>query len=365
MEDLLNKTTDNRNYGIDFLKILSMFFIVILHSLGHGGLLNHVSASSIQYKFVWIIEIIAYCAVDIFGLISGYVSYTKEEKKVKISNFMKLWMQVVFYSLSITIIFYIFKKNSVLKGDFVSAITPISNNLYWYFTAYAGLFVFMPFINKAIRNSDNIFLRKLFYIIILVFSIFDTKYKRFGLSNGYSFAWLLILYVLGAIIKKCDIGKDCKAWETVLFIFALYLITYLNKIFKFKYQGILLSYTSPTVLGVAIMYLIGFSKIKFNNIPKKIIKFGVVSSFTIYLINDNPIFRKYIIKGLFAVMANRTTIEIIIVILGFALSFVILSILVDKIRLFLFIIFHIEILINKFSAMISTLYNRVLHIESN
>ena len=113
------------------------------------------------------------------------------------------------------------------------------------------------------------------------------------------------------------------------------------------------------------MYLIGFSKIKFNNIPKKIIKFGVASSFTIYLINDNPIFRKYIIKGLFAVMANRTTIEIIIVILGFALSFVILSILVDKIRLFLFKIFHIEILINKFSVMISTLYNRVLHIESN
>lgn len=29
-----------RNYGIDLLRFLSMFFVLILHSLGDGGLLK-------------------------------------------------------------------------------------------------------------------------------------------------------------------------------------------------------------------------------------------------------------------------------------------------------------------------------------
>ncbi len=31
------RITKNRNYGIDALRIISMFMVVILHSLGHGG----------------------------------------------------------------------------------------------------------------------------------------------------------------------------------------------------------------------------------------------------------------------------------------------------------------------------------------
>ena len=165
MEKTTDKKNGGRNYGIDLLKILCMFFIVILHCIGHGGLASSTIENSTTYRFVWLMETIAYCAVDIFGLISGYVAYTDEEKKFKISNFIRLWLQVVFYSLSITTIFYFLKENSVLKSEFSNSVTPIAHNLYWYFTAYAALFVFMPLINKAIRNCNNTFLKKMFYII--------------------------------------------------------------------------------------------------------------------------------------------------------------------------------------------------------
>ena len=48
---------DSRNYGIDLLRIVSMFFIVLLHSFGHGGLLNGLDMNSTQYKAVYFFEI--------------------------------------------------------------------------------------------------------------------------------------------------------------------------------------------------------------------------------------------------------------------------------------------------------------------
>ena len=70
---------NKRNYGIDFLRILAMFFVVILHSLGKGGLLDNTVVDSPQYKLVWFMEVCAYCAVNIFALISGYVSFKQKE----------------------------------------------------------------------------------------------------------------------------------------------------------------------------------------------------------------------------------------------------------------------------------------------
>lgn len=62
-----------RNYGIDFLRIISMFMIVILHILGNGGILASVQIGSSNYHLAWILEIASYCAVNCYALISGYV----------------------------------------------------------------------------------------------------------------------------------------------------------------------------------------------------------------------------------------------------------------------------------------------------
>ena len=44
---------NKRNYGIDSLRILSMFYVVILHTLGHGGLLESVKDGTNQFILVW------------------------------------------------------------------------------------------------------------------------------------------------------------------------------------------------------------------------------------------------------------------------------------------------------------------------
>jgi len=358
---------NERNYGIDLLRIVSMSFVVILHCLGQGGILSNAIINSTQYKFSWFIEICAYCAVDIFALISGYVSYTDKEKEVKYSNYINLWLQMVYYGLIVTLIFDIINPSLVSKKDYMIVLFPFANNLYWYFTAYTGLFAISPFLNNGIRNCTEKTMKKIFIIIITYFSIINTITNSFILNNGYSFIWLVLLYILGASIKKCNIGKNLKNYQFICAILGLYFITYLYKIYGLEIsifnlkidKNVLVSYTSPTILGAAILYVINFSKIKFNNFFKKIIKFAASSAFTIYILNNHRLIWEHIIKNMFINLSNQSIIKIFICITGFTSVFVIISILIDKIRILLFEKIHINTILNKINNLLDLLLNKI------
>ena len=362
-----SNTENERNYGIDLLRIISMFFVVILHCLGQGGILQSVAINSIQYKFAWFIEICAYCAVNIFALISGYVSYTDKEKKVKYSNYINIWLQIVFYGLLVTLIFDIINPLLVSTKDYLIVLFPFTNNLYWYFTAYTGLFAIIPFLNNGIRSCSNKTMKKVFIIIITFFSIINIVTNSFNLNGGYSFVWLVLLYILGASIKKCNIGKNLKNYQCIIAVLCLCFITYLYKIYGLKIsilnlkitRNFLVSYTSPTILAIAILYVINFSKLKFNNFSKRIIKFAAPSAFTIYILNNHRLIWDHIMENLFVNISNQSIIKIFICITGFASLFVIISILLDKIRILLFNKIHIKTLVDKIDNLLNALLDKI------
>lgn len=351
---------DTRNYGIDMLRLIAMFFVVVLHCYGQGGILSTVVVDSQQYKIAWFIEIVAYCAVDIFALISGYVSYTEKEKRVNYSKYLNLWFQVVFYGLLINILFDIFNSSFVSIKNYIEVLFPVSFKLYWYFTAYTGLFIIMPLLNSAIRNCSEQLLKKLFIIIIVVFSIYDVLFDVFVLQGGYSFLWIAILYILGAIIKKCNIGYKLKNWHIIFGITILLLITYIYKIYGISFfeitKGTFVSYISPTILGISILYIIGFSKIRFNKTIKNVIRFAAPSAFAVYILNNNMLVWQYIMYGLFINIANSSLIKLVIYPLGFSVLFTIVSIFIDKIRVVIFKLLHV----NEFSICIVKFISKVL-----
>ncbi len=94
--------------GIDLLKIIAMLFITVHHILGHGGVLT--SAQGVAYNLSWFIETMCLCGVNCYAIISGFLGYGK---KHRISRYLMLWFQVVFYCLIITIIFFIIGYNSI------------------------------------------------------------------------------------------------------------------------------------------------------------------------------------------------------------------------------------------------------------
>ena len=103
-----------RNYGIDLLRMLSMFLVCILHILEQGGVIGASKALSAQYETAWFMDIAAFCAVNCFALISGYVCI---DAKYKYSNGIMLYLKVIFYTLVITALFAIIKPDTVGAGD--------------------------------------------------------------------------------------------------------------------------------------------------------------------------------------------------------------------------------------------------------
>ena len=73
--------------GIDLLRIISMFFVVMLHVIGHGGILDNVAMFSVNYQLLWLLEILAYCSVNCYALISGYVGVFSKYKYSNIIYF--------------------------------------------------------------------------------------------------------------------------------------------------------------------------------------------------------------------------------------------------------------------------------------
>lgn len=193
-------TKKSRNMGIDFLRILSMMLVLTLHVLRQGGVLASTTFLSANHKTLWLLETLAFCSVNCYGLITGYVSVNNAHKSRRI---ISLWFQVAFYTIVCTVIWSFVFPGSVKFGEVLTAIFPVLNKQYWYFTAYFALFCFIPFLNKMVHALTKRQHGMLVATIVILFSIAPTTANTdpFNVGGGYSFLWLMALYIIGAYLK--------------------------------------------------------------------------------------------------------------------------------------------------------------------
>ncbi|MBE6782107.1 MAG: acyltransferase [Ruminococcaceae bacterium] len=325
----------SRNYGLDLLRIVSMLMIIVFHILGHGGLLNALSPLSINYEIIWFLEIMCYCAVNCYALISGYVGV---ESKYKYSKIVVLWLQVFFYAVLISVLIALFVPgeyiNIVFKGLF-----PVKNCVYWYFTAYFGLFFCIPLINKALNTFDVKQLKIFGITIFAVFSLLPcfSKQDVFYTQRGYSFLWLTLLYILGGIIKKTNLFRNTKSYIFLIGYFVCCAVTWTEKLVvellkNNSVKSVLVSYTSPTVLLSALMLLFFFSKLKTGKILSKVIATVAPLTFGVYLIHDNPNIRKHLIQGVFERVAAYNPLITIAIVLSTVICIFVICVLIDFLR---------------------------------
>lgn len=367
----IQKQVNSRNYGIDLLRIVAMFLVVILHILGQGGVLKAVESNEINFTVSWLLEIGAYCAVNCYALITGFVCFSEKDKSLKISKYILLWLQVAFYSILITLLFLIFQAKTVSVKELIKSVFPVASSQYWYFSAYTGVFFMIPWLNKIVQNFEKRYV-KVFMIYIFGFSLYVTIAKVFGdpfiLKEGYSFLWLAILYVIGAVIKKYEIYKKVKKKKAIIILMILIIFTLIWKVGisklttylfgKKRLTDLFVSYVSPTILGVAVLLLLVFTNLKIKTCLKKFIIFVSSSAFGVYLIHVQPLVFEYIIRERYTYIGNLQAYLIPIVVVLNAIIIFIMGIFIDKIRMMLFELFKVNRLAEKIENIISNVINR-------
>ena len=357
----------NRNYGIDLLRIISMIFIVILHILGQGGIIENSIQFSLNYQLVWLLEIIAYTGVNIYAIISGYVGI---DSKFKYKNIFKLTIQVMFYTIGITLLFKIFNPNAVTNARIIESFFPFAIEHYWYFTAYFGMFFFIPFMQKLVNSFEKNDAKRFITSFFIIFSILPIIFRAdiYYMNWGYHVLWLSLLYMIGGCIKKFGFNNFIEKHLLTAYIICN-LITILGKIameyimVKIKGPGFLdltlVSYTSPTMVLSSIVLVMLFAKLKIKDIFIKIIEFLAPLSFSVYLIHTEPLIWINLLKNSFISYASYNPVLLVFAVLATALIIYIVCIFIEYIRVLLFKYLRVDKLLDLIYNFIVKLIKKI------
>ena len=340
---MTQQSVSSRNHGVDLLRLLAMFYVLVLHVLGQGGVLEAAAEGTALHRFAWFLETWAYCAVDVFALISGYVSYTERERPVRLSAYLLLWFEAVWYGVLGWVLVALLRLGPFSKRGVLYALFPVTNGGYWYFTAYTGMFLLLPLVNAALRKCSEGALRK-FVAVLFGLAAFSCLADRFRFSGGHSVIWLTLLYACGAAVKKCRIGARIGSLRAFAGIVLMNCIVWLWKlsgpeleIMKVSVsRDMFLSYTSPFVLGTAVCYLLIFSRLRLPVPVVRAVRFAAPCAFAVYLLNCNDAVWEYGMKGRFAFLAEGGCLLFTAVTVLFSLAFFIAAVLLDRVRLYLF-----------------------------
>lgn len=340
----------NRHSGIDCMRIVCMLLIVLYHIQGHGGLAASEQISPANRMLIVMLQSIYQMAIDGFALISGYIGYSGRQKY---TSLIMLWLRVLFYSVGITAAVWFLSPSAVSYASIRNSFFPLLTGQYWYFTAYAGCFVLAPLARSAMEHLSRKEAASCLLGIILLFSVFPYLMRNdpFLTSSGNHALWLLILYALGAYVRKFDPFARLST-KALLMLFTGACVVqscsgFVLRALSSRLTGRALTQwyficnDSPTTLVLSLLALALFSRLRFRR-STSLFRLLVSGSFSVYLIHDHPLMRQSVIVPLGARLASLPSPLLIPSIFAAGSLIYLLCACVDMLREKLFCALHIR-----------------------
>lgn len=356
-----------RNYGIDLLRMVSMFMVVVLHVLGQGGILAAVEKLSFGYWLVWTLETACYCAVNCFALISGY---TMSASGPKVSRLAEVWLQTVCYTVLITGAFFFLVPAAGSTGLLLSALFPITRKHYWYISAYFGLYLLSPLLNAAIAAAGKKSLAAVLSAAFVFLSLLPTVFQTdpYVLNEGYSLLWLCLLYLAGGFVRKYDVLSNVRRRTGWLLFFSMVLFTLLVKALLeytvwhtagvFRSGGFLIRYTSPTITLAAVGLLLVCGRQTLSPAAQKAVAVLAPASLGVYLIHVCSPVWNHLFKGFSVVFLQYHPLLMLILVLLSALAVYAGCSLVDLLRIRIFHLLHIPSLCMRLDGLAAAAFEK-------
>ena len=334
-----------RNHGLDLLRMVSMLMVAVLHVLGQGGVLARTGSNDVTYYVCYFLEAACLCAVNCYGLISGYVGSRSTFKARKLISMI---LTVEFYSLLIGLILGLTHRDWLDRDVLLQIMLPVQWKTWWYYSAYVGLYLLTPFLNRGVNALENREKKNLMAVCFMVFSVFPMAAKSFSvdffsLIGGYSLIWLIVLYVFGACLRgieeEAEDGAKNGFWEGILklnipVLAGIFLLsTALAWLWKLlveihlirvpaetAFNRMLLIYHSPTLLinGLALVLLFRQLTIRPGRL-RQVIGLLAPSAFYVYIIHAHPLIWEHILKGCFQSWKDLHPALVIFPVIGTAL----------------------------------------------
>lgn len=188
-----------RDANLDLLRIFSMLLIIFLHSIDHSGVLEQAEHSSpAMYFYVRFAYALCQVCVNCYVMLSGYYLV---HSKFRLQKLAALWMETVFYSFVLKLLFMVTGQEAVSVVSLVSCFFPILTGRYWFITIYVGMYLVSPFLKKliyAMNRKEHTILNICLFALFSLWSSLHPSIAGMNSGGGWGLAWFVVLYLVAA-----------------------------------------------------------------------------------------------------------------------------------------------------------------------
>lgn len=358
---------NDRNEGIELLRVAATLMICIFHVLGVGGVMQNTEYLSGSWAAAWGLEKLMIGCANCYGLISGYVGV---KAGVKPSRWINQWLQVVFYSAGFMIAFKLLSSFEVTPRLLLYGFFPVSSNLYWYFSCYTGLFVFMPMLNLALNTASRRSMGVTLGLAVAACGL-STIFGRqaMAIQSGYSVLWLMVLYLAGGWIRLHSRGSHPRRFWVMMYLLssAAMLVCKLASDYTFLHydfrilESLYSAFSSPLVFGNALALMMIFSSLRIRNeCVKRVV--GTISRtcFGVYLIHVHYCVWNGLLMQRWAWVSSLPVAEMLLMTVLAGVSLFAVCMAIDLVRIQLFRWMHIGQAAQKAGEWLERTGNRLL-----
>ena len=276
-----------RKSNLELLRILAMLAIVSGHLLSQSNLAD---VTGTNHVLALLLGSGVRIGVNIFLILGVWFMV---DAKFKAERIVRLYLEVVFYSVPITICMILMGEAGGLR-NILQGLFPFFGRSVWFASAYISLIAISPFLNHFFTLTPRK-QRMFLVVLILLFCIVPTIPCSTPLDYLADFTWFCVVYLVVGIIKKENmLERLCGAKRFLLASGAVYLAHVGMRLFPTTQPvadyWIVNIKSLPNFL-CAFLVFFGFLRLDFGVI--KWINLAARSVFAVYIVHQTPAFIHY------------------------------------------------------------------------
>lgn len=206
--DFEKKLTKSRNSNLELFRIITMLLIIAHHYVVNSGLTDSMGPlslypDSIKTIIYNIIGAWGKVGINCFVLITGYFMC---KSKITLHKFLKLLLELWFYGIVITSVFFITGYETFSVKHFGNIILQTCFPFFKIKREFIGTFYFfylcIPFLNIMIQNFNK---RQHLYLCIVLFFIYvvigSLDFSQFFDLDFNYLSWFCVLYIFASYLR--------------------------------------------------------------------------------------------------------------------------------------------------------------------
>lgn len=144
-----------RNLNLDLIRCVAIFLVISVHFLLNTSFYSTVVNGKKMFLLI-VLRVIFMSCVPLFMILTGYLMNKKEPTKEYYKKISKVAVTYVICSLLCILFRILYKGESFSFPSVISSILKFSGCGYaWYIEMYLGLYIIIPFLNKAYNSCKD------------------------------------------------------------------------------------------------------------------------------------------------------------------------------------------------------------------